>query len=205
MAGISTTFGFSSMLSATNKRTSTIPERVMASYLSSLILSDCCKITLKFRDKDKRTMKILMVLFTAFLGMTANAKSSNVVFDCKAEIRIDINETQEIGMTVESTVESRGTDYVAHLIGATQPGPFATSKQVLVFHDGIRVGGIRAILSKVSLSSAERLQITSVVIYTQGNFDDDLAGVRGVEFVDAQNGVLARGMFFGWGGPVACR
>lgn len=144
--------------------------------------------------------KILMVFVLFLIGMKANAQSPNIVFECNAEIQIDATETQKIGMTVEV----QGVRYVAYLIGATQPGPVATSKQVLSLPDGIRVGGVREILSKVSLSSSDRLKVESVVIYNQGNFDDDAAGVRAVEFVDALGVVLAKGMFFGWAGPVAC-
>ena len=97
-----------------------------------------------------------------------------------------------------------GSDYFAYLIGATQTGPLKAVKQVLSYEDAMNVGGVSSILSTTTLTSLEIATIASVVIYTEGNFDDDAAGVRGAEFLDAGNVVLANGMFFGWAGPFAC-
>ncbi len=149
-----------------------------------------------------------MLIFMLILGFVsssavdiANAATPTVVFDCLSEVEIDIGEIEEVRMTVES----RGADFVAYLVGTSQPGPFPASKQVLPLHEGLQAAGIQDILSKFNLSSADRSKIDSVVVYTQGNFDDDAAGVRGAEFIDSQSGIVAKGMFFGWGGPVVCK
>jgi hypothetical protein len=146
-------------------------------------------------------MKILIFLFSIFVVGQANAQSSNVVFDCRAEIEIDPTDIQKLGMTVEQ----QGADYVSYLVGTSEAGALETKKQVATYADGLLVAGVREILAETSLSAANRTKISSVVIYTQGNFEDDAAGVRGVAFLDAQDGVLATGMFFGWAGPYACR
>ncbi len=147
---------------------------------------------------------------TKFLGLlvsilfVANAKaqsSSVVVFDCNAEIQIDVGQTQRIGMRIETS----GSSYVAYFVGANVPGPLAATRQDLPVQDGLKVPGVSHILLKTPLTKADQSKITSVVVYSQGNFDDDAAGVRGAEFRDAKGYVMATGMFFGWGGPVTCR
>lgn len=146
-------------------------------------------------------MKFLTGFAALSMGLSASAQASTVVFDCQAEIRVDINESEKIGMTVED----QGTQFVAHLIGATDPGPFQATKEVKTLQDAMNVGGVGEILNSVILSPTDQMRVSSAVIYTQGQFDDDLAGVRGVEFTDSQGAVVAKGMYFGWAGPVSCR
>lgn len=142
-----------------------------------------------------------MVLAALFITTETRAQSSTPVFNCNASVQIDATTSEPIGLSVVS----QGADYFAYLIGATQPGPLMTVKQVLPYQDAMKVGGVREILATASLTSVNISKITSVVIYTEGNFDDDAAGVRAAEFVDAQNTALTKGMFFGWAGPFACK
>lgn len=145
--------------------------------------------------------KVLTILTALFVTTETRAQSSIPVFDCNASVQIDATTSEPIGISVVA----QGSDYFAYLIGATQTGPLKTLKQVLPLQDALTVAGVRDILSTTSLTSIDIAKVTSVIIYTEGNFDDDAAGVRKAEFVDAQNVVLANGMFFGWAGPFACK
>lgn len=59
-------------------------------------------------------------------------------------------------------------------------------------------------MGKTTLSREEFDRLDHVIIYTVGNFDDDLAGVRGAVFVGNDGSVKGSGMFFGWAGAQAC-
>lgn len=148
---------------------------------------------------------LVFIGFAMSLGLIAqNASAQAVVFDCQK--RMDISgdpaapEWIEFGITVVET----GGKFVSTLKGATDPSPRSTVFQDLSLADGLQVGGVSDVLEVANLDPAQRASVQKVKVYTTGNFDDDAAGVRAVEFSDVSGLVLAKGMFFGWAGPHIC-
>ncbi|MBN8540475.1 MAG: hypothetical protein J0L82_08815 [Deltaproteobacteria bacterium] len=148
---------------------------------------------------------LVFIGFVMSLGLIAqNASAQAVVFDCQK--RMDISgdpaapEWIEFGITV---VEKAGT-FVSTLKGATDPSPRSTVFQNLSLADGLQVGGVSSVLDVANLDPVQRAAVQKVKVYTTGNFDDDAAGVRAIEYSDVNGLAIAKGMFFGWAGPHIC-
>jgi hypothetical protein len=108
------------------------------------------------------------------------------------------------GTEISISIVLQGTNYMATLVGASDPGPFKADRVLLSPPDALRMPGVSQILRTLGLSTGQWATVTQAAVYTVGNFDDDMAGVRSVSFLDAQGNVVGSGMFFGWGGPFAC-
>ncbi|MDZ4084923.1 MAG: hypothetical protein U1E10_18415 [Bdellovibrionales bacterium] len=152
-----------------------------------------------------RHQVIALIGFVMSLGLIAqNAGAQTVVFDCQKKMDISEDpaapEVIEFGITV---VETAGT-FVSTLKGTSDPAPQQTVFQLLPRSDAFLVGGVSHVLEAIGLDPAQRAAINTVKIYTTGNFDDDAAGVRAADFLDINGTSLAKGMFFGWGGPHQC-
>ncbi len=48
-------------------------------------------------------------------------------------------------------------------------------------------------------------KISRVEIFRWGNFYDAAAGALGFNFLDRHGDVFAKGMYFGWAGPLSCK
>jgi hypothetical protein len=130
-------------------------------------------------------------------GPMDTAAKPKVAFACRNASPVD-------GTEISITIVLQGTDYMATLVGASSPGPYKADRVLLSPADALRMPGVSHILRTLGLSSGQWATVTQAVVFTVGNFDDDMAGVRSVSFLDAQNTVVGSGMFFGWGGPFAC-
>lgn len=152
-----------------------------------------------------RRQVMLYIGFVFSLGLISqNVSAQAVVFDCQKKLDISDDpaapEIFDFGITV---VESAGK-LVSTLKGATNSSPQATVFQDLSLADGLKVGGVSDVLKVAGLDPVQRASIQKVKVYTTGNFDDDAAGVRAVEFSDVNGLAVAKGMFFGWAGPHIC-
>lgn len=152
-----------------------------------------------------RHQLMLLMGFVTSLGLISqNASAQAVVFECQKRMDIsgdpDAPEWIEFGITV---VETAG-NFVSTLKGSSDPAPRATVFQDLNLADGLKVGGVSNVLKVAGLDPVQRASIQKVKVYTTGNFDDDAAGVRAVEFFDVNGFAVAKGMFFGWAGPQNC-
>ncbi len=152
-----------------------------------------------------RRQMVVLTGFVLSLGLfSQNAIALAVVFDCQK--RMDISgdpsapEWIEFGITV---VETAGV-FVSTLNGASDPAPQSTVFQDLTLVDGLKVGGVSSVLEVANLDPVQRAAVQKVKVYSTGNFDDDAAGVRAVEFSDVNGLAVAKGMFFGWAGPHIC-
>lgn len=137
---------------------------------------------------------------TLLFSMTVHAWGTNSVLDCNAKIEIDQGQYDEVGIKV--VVKSSVFD--SYLTGSGETGPIATTLEVVSLRDSLKINGIQLILSKADIPRNSHQRIHSVYIYTAGNFDDDLAGVRAAKFLDRTHKLLGSGMIFGWAGPVKC-
>lgn len=146
-------------------------------------------------------MKMLVVSIFVLMAISAQAKASSAVFECTATLKIDDNESLSIGITVVQ----ESSDYISYLVGSSETGPLSTLKQTVAPEESLQIGGVKEIITAAKMSPQDFSKVAKVTIYTAGNFDDDAAGVRTAEFIDAKDVVLAKGMFFGWGGPVSCQ
>jgi len=147
----------------------------------------------------------LSIGFVMTFGLVSPmASAQSVTFDCQK--RLDISgdpaapEWIEFGITI---AETAGV-FVSTLNGASDPSPQPTVFQDLSLADGLQVGGVSSVLEVANLDPVQRAAVQKVRVYTAGNFDDDAAGVRAVEFSDANGLAIAKGMFFGWAGPHIC-
>jgi hypothetical protein len=100
-----------------------------------------------------------------------------------------------------STILFEDESLLTQLIGSSDSSPLETMKETFTSTDAVQVGGVVQIMNTIGLSQND---FSQAVIYTAGNFDDDAAGVRGVEFQDANGHKVTSGMFFGWAGPMGC-
>jgi hypothetical protein len=152
-----------------------------------------------------RRQVMLFIGFVFSLGLISqNVSAQAVVFDCQKKLDISGDpaapEMIEFGITI---VESAGK-LVSTLKGASDPSPQATVFQDLTLADGLKVGGVSSVLEVANLDPVQRAAVQKVKVYTTGNFDDDAAGVRAVDFSDVNGLAAAKGMFFGWAGPHIC-
>lgn len=152
-----------------------------------------------------RPQMIALLGFVLILGLsTQNASALTVVFDCQKRMDISGDPTApewiEFGITV---VETAGL-YESLLRGTSDPAPQLTVFQNLALADGLQVGGVSSVLDVAKLDPVQRAAVHKVKVYTTGNFDDDAAGVRAVEFSDVNGRSVVKGMFFGWAGPHVC-
>jgi hypothetical protein len=146
-------------------------------------------------------MKMTAVLLSLLLGAFSQAQASTLVFKCDSSIMIDQNETAQLGMAVSA----QGSSYTSVLIGTADTAPVETTKQAVSFADSLNIPGVKNIIAATKLSRKDYSKIAQVEVFTAGNFEDDAAGVRGAQFLDAQGASLASGMFFGWAGAVKCK
>lgn len=146
-------------------------------------------------------MKSIFALFLLFSVNTAQATGSREVFKCFSTLSIE----ESNAMTLGVTIVEQGNELLSFYIGSNDPGPVLTEKQEMSFQDSLKVNLVEQILEATGLSESHIRNIEIVEIYTSGNVDDDLAGVRSAVFLDAKGKVLASGMFFGWGGPHKCQ
>lgn len=145
--------------------------------------------------------------FIAAAILTLNvdaATAGNVVFDCQKKLDVSGDPSAPEWVNFGITVTEYGTTYTAILTGGSDPSPQTTTVQSLALADALKVGGVSDVLSASNITPANRAKITTVKVYTTGNFDDDAAGVRAAEFLDSNDASLAKGMFFGWAGPHLC-
>ena len=152
----------------------------------------------------RHQMIVLAGLVMSFGLIAQNANAQAVVFDCQKKMGISDDpaapEVIEFGITI---FEAAGT-FTSTLKGTSDPTPQQTVFQLLPRADALLVGGVSHVLEAIGLDAAQRAAIDTVKVYTAGNFDDDAAGVRAAEFFDVSGAGLAKGMFFGWGGPQKC-
>lgn len=150
----------------------------------------------------QRGSKMIKFLLTStlFFSTTVRAWGTDSVMNCNAKIEIDQGQYDEVGIRVLAKYPG----FVSFLTGSGEPGPIATTLQVVALRDSLKIYGVQQILSKTNIPRNTQQRIHSVRIYTAGNFDDDLAGVRAAQFLDRNHKLLGSGMFFGWAGPVKC-
>lgn len=146
-------------------------------------------------------MKSILALFLLFSAGAVHAEASSEVFKCYSTLSMDGANAMTLGVSI---VE-QGNELRSFYIGSNEPGPVVTEKQVMSLQDSLAVGLVDQILKATGLTKSQIQEIQSVEIYTSGNVDDDLAGVRSAAFLGAKGEVLASGMFFGWGGPHKCQ
>lgn len=146
-------------------------------------------------------MKMIMALMISTFVAYSNAQSANVVFQCSSQLQLDESESMTIGISVEQD----GSAYNSTFVGSGETGKVGTVKQSVSFLESLNILGIYQILETANLSAQDQSQIAEVEIYTAGNFDDDLAGVRTAQFINKDGQILAKGMFFGWAGAVSCQ
>jgi hypothetical protein len=147
-------------------------------------------------------MKSILALFVLFSAGAVHAStSSSEVFKCFSTLSMDGTNTMTLGVTIFEL----GRELQSFYIGSNDPGPVLTEKQVLPFQDSLKLNLIQQILEAVGLTQAQTLAIETVEVFTSGDVDDDLSGVRSARFLNKNAEVLASGMFFGWGGPHKCQ
>jgi hypothetical protein len=135
--------------------------------------------------------KWILSISILFAGQ-AFAQPSEVQFSCRAQI-----EEEALGIQVLKIDDVLWSQ----LEGSSDTSLILTEKQVLAASDAASMVGVPHIMNTIGITQADFAQ---AVIYTAGNFDDDAAGVRAVEFQDENGQVMKSGMFFGWAGPFEC-
>lgn len=139
---------------------------------------------------------LFAILISALLSVPAMAQSGAVIFKCSS-----VMQDYKFLMTV---FEDGSQSYNSYFEGASFAGPEKTLRQVLPLSEAIKLAGVTQLISALELSKEDLKTVTEVHVYTSDNFDDDAAGVRGVVFLQASGRILAKGMFFGWAGPMKC-
>lgn len=138
-------------------------------------------------------MKIVLFLVATVVAQMSFA--SNVVFSCQNKLQSTL---------VEMNVTKAKNGFEATLIGSTFSGPQNADFIVATPSDALNVPGVREIITTLKITKAEWQNVSEVEVYTVGNFEDDGAGVRGVNFLNRSGNTLKKGMFFGWAGPIQC-
>ncbi len=101
-------------------------------------------------------------------------------------------------------VVQKDDGFMAVFKGASLVGPVPVTRTIESRNGALAIAGIRDIVEKVQFNAQEWANVDQVVIFTYGNFEDDAAGVRGVNFLDSHKSIVKKGMYFGWAGPVSC-
>lgn len=137
-------------------------------------------------------MKFLIVFILSF---SANTWGTELRFSCKNKIS-----NLDFGMNVFET----NNVLKAYLTGTGLIGPQDVDVLKVSKAEAMNVTGITQIISKIKMTKIQWSKVETVEIFTTGNFEDDLAGVRGVNFLNLDDNVIKKGMFFGWAGPSKC-
>ncbi len=137
-------------------------------------------------------MKLIALLFL----INSSLAVANVLrFDCHNKIY-----KTAFGMIV---IEEQGA-LKSYLFGTGISGQSMVSSERLSVKSALRVNGISQIVSHLKMTPADLAKISSVEVFTTGNFDDDAAGVRGANFYSKNSLIVKKGMFFGWAGAQKC-
>jgi hypothetical protein len=148
--------------------------------------------TFSFYQKELSMIKRLISM-SVLASLQAFAVPTETVFSCLSH-----PEGETFGM---STIRFEDELLLSQLTGSSDNSLIETMKETLTSAEAVQVGGVVQIMNTLGLSQND---FSQAVIYTAGNFDDDVAGVRGVEFQDANGHKVNSGMFFGWAGPMGC-
>lgn len=137
-----------------------------------------------------------MKLFIVMLAIWALPVKANVLkFDCHNQF-----EDSAFGMTVIL----EGQTLKSYLFGTGVVGASPVVLERLTKNEASKDGSVSMIVSHLRLTPAQWAKVQSVEVYTSGNFDDDLAGVKGINLLGRDHKIVKKGMFFGWAGPQRC-
>lgn len=146
--------------------------------------------------KQKITSIVAIGLFLSVASAIGFGAEAKEVFRCVAKI-----DSYDISITVLALPDGR---FQSSLEGSIFDEPVPTKRAELNRDDGLRRYGVSDVADAVKLTRTDYSRTTKIVIYEAGDFQDDAAGVLGVEFLDSYSVVIKSGMYFAWAGPQAC-
>jgi hypothetical protein len=129
--------------------------------------------------------------FASFIFVTLVSQAQSVLFDCA-------NTSSKNRITIYAV----GNYQAAVLVYGNQK---MNQPAVVEYHSG--ESARRNQYARLLADKVLRLdwsKVATVLIAETGNFADDFAGTLGVEFFDLNKKSLAKGMLFGWSGPLEC-
>ena len=163
------------------------PFTILQHFFKFISINNPPRITSKDFD-----MKMLVLLFSV---LSFSAQANVLKFDCQNEF-----ENTKFGMSV---IQENQT-LKAYWFGTGVIGPSEVTLEVLSKNEALKASGVSNILAVLKLTPTQWSKVQTVEVYTSGNFDDDLAGVKGINLLTKNNKLVNKGMFFGWAGPQKC-
>lgn len=151
-------------------------------------------------------MKNVIVLLLTIVGFCSASQANQKVYECMAAVDLGDGTTTKLGISVFGAPTGFGYQFESKLTGSSDDTQILPTKKEFSTPQFVsEFVTVPSIIQALNLSNAQLASVQNINIYTAGNFDDDAAGVKAIELLDANLKIIAKGMFFGWAGIHKCQ